>query len=287
MFSSIIQDNKITVVFNGDVHTIGRSHPCFTDILAAVRNEDLDRIGQVLDIASMIIEWSSNVLSIQKGQIYYNDKPVHNVVASKILDAMSQGVNVDPLVMFLENILDNPSKTAQDELYLFLQHNNLSITKDGHFLAYKHVRENYTDHHTGKIDNYIGQVVQMERGEVDDNRECTCSSGLHFCGYSYIESMYGSIPGHTMIVKINPRDVVSIPSDYDNAKGRCCKYQVVAEHDSTADGFTKVVHDDFAEVEPSVEDVNTFKAMEEDPRNAFRPTTSFTERLFKWINSRS
>lgn len=31
------------------------------------------------------------------------------------------------------------------------------------------------------------------------------------------------------MVKINPRDVVAIPSDYNNAKGRTCKYHVVKE----------------------------------------------------------
>jgi hypothetical protein len=31
------------------------------------------------------------------------------------------------------------------------------------------------------------------------------------------------------LIKINPADVVSIPSDYNNAKGRCCKYVVVGE----------------------------------------------------------
>ena len=33
-----------------------------------------------------------------------------------------------------------------------------------------------------------------------------------------------------MIVKIDPADVVSIPVDYNNSKGRCCKYEVIAEH---------------------------------------------------------
>ena len=33
-----------------------------------------------------------------------------------------------------------------------------------------------------------------------------------------------------MILKINPANVVSIPSDYDNAKGRCCEYEVIAEY---------------------------------------------------------
>jgi hypothetical protein len=32
-----------------------------------------------------------------------------------------------------------------------------------------------------------------------------------------------------VIVEIDPRDVVSIPSDYNNAKGRCWKYKVVGE----------------------------------------------------------
>ena len=34
-----------------------------------------------------------------------------------------------------------------------------------------------------------------------------------------------------MICKINPRDVVSVPSDYDNAKMRDCRYEVIGELD--------------------------------------------------------
>jgi hypothetical protein len=30
-------------------------------------------------------------------------------------------------------------------------------------------------------------------------------------------------------VKINPADVVAIPTDYSNAKGRCCKYIVMSD----------------------------------------------------------
>ena len=30
-------------------------------------------------------------------------------------------------------------------------------------------------------------------------------------------------------MKINPRDVVSIPNDYDNTKGRACRYEVIGE----------------------------------------------------------
>ena len=33
-----------------------------------------------------------------------------------------------------------------------------------------------------------------------------------------------------MIVKINPKDVVAIPADYNNTKGRTCRYEVVGEY---------------------------------------------------------
>ena len=32
-----------------------------------------------------------------------------------------------------------------------------------------------------------------------------------------------------MILKINPRDVVSIPTDYNDSTGRCCRYEVIGE----------------------------------------------------------
>jgi hypothetical protein len=76
------------------------------------------------------------------------------------------------------------------------------------------------------MDNSIGMIVEMERNEVDDNRDNTCSSGLHFCSESYLKSFGGA---RTVIVKINPRDVVSIPSDYNDAKGRACRYEVIGE----------------------------------------------------------
>ncbi|KKL77279.1 hypothetical protein LCGC14_2036440, partial [marine sediment metagenome] len=41
--------------------------------------------------------------------------------------------------------------------------------------------------------------------------------------------------GRTVIVEINPRDVVAIPVDYGNAKGRCCRYTVVGEIETGKD----------------------------------------------------
>ena len=48
-----------------------------------------------------------------------------------------------------------------------------------------------------------------------------------------------------VIVKINPRDVVSIPTDYNDSKGRACRYEVVDEIDKEKadEAFAKSVQE--------------------------------------------
>jgi hypothetical protein len=77
--------------------------------------------------------------------------------------------------------MENPSYRAVNELYGFLEKNRLPITPDGHFLAYKKVRDDYKDIHSGTMDNSVGKIVEMERNQVNDDKNQTCSSGLHFC----------------------------------------------------------------------------------------------------------
>jgi len=143
---------------------------------------------------------------------------------------MRDGLPHEPLLNFFKNLMDNPSKRAVDELYDFLEAGELPITEDGHFLAFKNVRSNYKDIHSGTFDNSVGKVCEMPRNGVDEDKDRTCSAGLHFCSIKYLPSFTDSDGGKTMIVKINPKDVVAIPADYNNTKGRTCRYEVVAEY---------------------------------------------------------
>jgi len=71
----------------------------------------------------------------------------------------------------------------------------------------------------------------MRRAKVDDNRSRGCSDGLHAGALNYV-ACYGSVDAgdHIVIVKINPKDVVSVPSDCNCEKLRTCRYEVVAEY---------------------------------------------------------
>jgi hypothetical protein len=124
--------------------------------------------------------------------------------------------------------MKNPTASAIEELYQFIEVGELPLTPEGNFLAYKVVRSDYKDIHTGTFDNTPGKIVKEDREKCDTNRNTTCSKGLHFCSKSYL-SCFGNNTSRVVIVSISPEDVVSIPRDYNQSKGRCWKYTVVGE----------------------------------------------------------
>jgi hypothetical protein len=132
--------------------------------------------------------------------------------------------------------MSNPSMTSRNELFLFLEAANLPISEDGCFRAYKAVTSDFKDKHSRKFDNSPGVTLEMPRRDVDDNREQTCSYGFHAAAYEYAKGFMSG--GDKLVaVKIHPADVVSVPSDYNNQKLRCCKYSVVFDIPGAADIF--------------------------------------------------
>lgn len=156
---------------------------------------------------------------------------LHDAITKRVIKMTEQGFHPGPMLNFIENLYHNPSATAVGELFLFIEASELPITEDGSFIAYKIVRGDYMDIYSNTMSNKVGETCAMLRNLVDDNRENTCSKGLHFCSKGYLSSYGSSSRGNDrcMLVKINPADVVSIPSDYNNAKGRTWKYEVVGE----------------------------------------------------------
>lgn len=232
MIPFIITNHGVTVYLDGKQETIDETHPNFEDVIDAIRDEDVDEIRELINISKSIERWSQGIVTVIDGEVFYAGTVVHGVISERILDLMSIGFEPKGLAAFLANVKMNPSFTAVEELYLFLEHNDIVLTEDGHFLAYKRVRSNLTDLHSGTFDNSVGRIVEMPRNQVNDDRNRTCAAGLHFCASHYLPSFGGYGGNKIVVVKVNPADVVSIPNDYNNAKGRTWKYKVVAEVDS-------------------------------------------------------
>lgn len=206
---------------------IDRSHLNFESVCNAIKLKDWEFVVKNSTVKKAIRSLSDGLITIEGGNtVYYNGFEISNSLTAHVLGILGNGKTPLPLLRFLENLMENPEQRAVNELYNFIKRCDLPITEDGHFIAYKKVNEDYTDCRTSKIDNSVGSKPKMPRTMVDTNKNKYCSHGFHFCSKEYLKSFGGS---RIMAVKIDPADVVSIPADYNETKGRCWTYEVVFE----------------------------------------------------------
>lgn len=224
----IFVDGNLTVIVKNKAHQVLPDHVNYKMIMDALPSATEEDLLNLLDVDKAVELYSSGNVKVEGNKVLYQGDEVHGSISKRILEFMKNGLPFEPLVKFLENIMQNPSMQSQRELYDFLQHENLPITEDGYFLAYKAVRSDFKDKYRGVFDNSVGQVCEMQRAKVDDDRARGCSDGLHAGALSYVAS-YGSVEAgdNIVIVKINPADVVSVPTDCNCQKLRTCRYEVV------------------------------------------------------------
>jgi hypothetical protein len=268
MYPYLIQGSNIVVVIDNKSHTITKTHLAYEKIKNAIREGDWETVKSIIDPVKTVLNYGAGNIAVQGEKIFYRGQEMHNSLSRRMLQMIEEGFPIEPLAKFWDNLMLNPSFRAVNELYTFLERNNLPITPDGQFLAYKKVRDDYLDVHSATTPNKLAgawteeelasmpivagkkkevkilvqdgvTVVEMERNAVNDDQNNTCAEGLHFCSKEYLNSFGGE---RIMILKINPRDVVSIPNDYGYSKGRACRYEIVGELGVSADdAFTQAV----------------------------------------------
>ena len=236
------QGTSITLIIDGIPKIIPNDDPRFDSIVNALRERDYQAVAHkaLVELPKALAQFGA--VSIYGGHVVANGEELHGFLVDTIIKAVEQGLPLEPLGMFQANVLENPDPRARADLYEFCAKSGLPITDDGQIIAYKIIAENYHDIYSGTVDHSVGLTVSMPRDQCDPDPGKTCSTGLHFCSAAYLPH-YGTGKGSRIVlVKVHPRDVTAFPTDYNNAKARCCQYQVVQEIDrETAPDFFKGV----------------------------------------------
>jgi acyl carrier protein len=236
MYPYIITEQKVTVIIDGRIFSVYQDddRDLYRKVIAAIHANDKETVLILSNPAKTVEDAVKGAIDItyEHGFIWYRGVQVNNYVVDKILALKKVGADVARLEKLLVNIYDNPNKEVIPFLYEFLEYGNLPITENGTFLAFKRVRSDYKDIHSGTFDNSPGVVVTEDRSVVNSDRNATCSRGLHFCSWEYLPHFGSRDAGsdRVLIVEINPKDVVMIPRDYNNTKARCCKYKVLYDY---------------------------------------------------------
>ncbi len=257
----IVTSESITVVVKGKPYTVSVSNAAFAEIKNRLANQDFAGIEQLFNTGAAIGSFTKGNITVEDNGVLFRGVPIHNLVVDRILDFMRQGLPYQPLVNFLDKLMQNPSARAVAELYTFLEHKNMPLTPEGNFLSYKGVDNNFYSVHAGKLTllkgtsagasntgciyNAVGQEVECPRNEVCDNFKSHCSPGLHIGSLEYAKG-WGS---QVVIVEVNPADVVCVPDDCSCQKMRCHHYKVVATYERPLD---EALNADYSEPMPEV-----------------------------------
>lgn len=242
-----VTDDQIIVIINGKSKSVSRGSAISAKLLEELSKPHPDEgvVAKLIDVKSAFTEYTDSDLEIMyDGTVTRNGDALPAVLAQKVVECFRNGVDYQYLLNFFDNLNANPSRRAVEELYGFLAHGGMPITPDGCFLAYKGLDNEFWSisagskdkvikgkvNDSGHIFNGVGEEIEVERNYVDDDARVACSHGLHVGSESYAMDF---ARGKVVIVKTNPKDVVSVPHDCDCQKLRTCAYTVVAEHIGT------------------------------------------------------
>lgn len=258
----------VTLFINGQLSAVPTDHANYSKILDALNRKAYDEVLALSDVRSTVRKFLSTDpdFALVNDLVTFKGNPYSAAITDKVLSMIDAGASAEPIFNFLRKVEQNPSATARAELLLFCVANGFLIDTDGNIVAYKSVQGSYLDIHSGRVfykpaslmtdaekakyalpqtaGNVTMQIVNgelqvsMPRNAVDDNRDRTCSYGLHFASHEYASTWAGRGSHHLLVLLVNPADVVSIPSDYNNQKGRASVVTPIAE----IGDFTKLPH---------------------------------------------
>lgn len=235
---------------NGEYENVNGEASEYDNILSLCESGRVDR---ALELANRIkaisnrFEKLSERVSIRGRNIYFDGDIIHNSITKQIVRFLDEELDFLPLVRFLENIAVNPNEHSRQQLYDWLNVHDFTITPLGTFIGYKGVEKREANYfsitqgtatvdgkqHQGQIPNPIGGIIEMPRSDVQFDPSNGCSYGLHVGTWSYASNF---ARGAVLEVEVNPRDVVSVPTDCNWEKLRCCRYLVVDAIDQAIEG---------------------------------------------------
>ena len=242
---------NLTVVVDGDVFQSTQGDPNFDALFESTKSGDESAVRKAADttagVADAFSELSAEVV-IKYGRVFWKDIEISGVLSDRILELVAANEDATPLIRFLEKIQRNPDAHSREQLFGWLTANKaFSIDEQGELIAYKSVRKTDRDNvyesmhagtasvndveQVGRIKQRVGDVVTMPRESVMHDPAAACHTGLHAAskGYATSWSSFDAL----LLLAINPRDVVSVPTDSSGAKMRVCRYRVVEVVDNS------------------------------------------------------
>ncbi len=218
----LMTKGSITLHYDGLTKVVAKEDDRFQRILTAIRTGKDSEIPEIVDAT---MQFQKAGIKVEEGLLTIKGQPMPPELNARIMEYKTQRIPFKSLLKFWEKLQSNPSFHVRASLFKFLENHGHSFTEEGDFIGYRGVNSDFKDKHSGKFDNSPGRICKMNRSEVDDNPNNSCSHGLHVGGFKYAKDFGPKL----VAVKVDPRNVVAVPDAYEGNKLRVCEFEVLSE----------------------------------------------------------
>lgn len=234
----LIGSNFITVFRNGRQYSVTKQDARFDEIKRLLKAKRMDEALLVFDRPAQIAKYTHGKVRVFESVLYYNDTALHSVLANRILAFVSEGLPYEPMVKFLNNLMENTSEKVRERLYDFIEKNQLAITDDGAMMTYKLARDDgapYYQTHSPIRYKVGGVYEELDAYGAEDGTSICGAKGLFSGNKTYWNGQFDEQnrytgEGRMFVAKVWPQDVVSVHTDSSKCAAR--RLEIVAEYEN-------------------------------------------------------
>lgn len=220
---TITRDN-INVMVKGESFTVVKGHPNFDQVRSAVLAEQWDKIPGLCQQGRKLADWANMFkqeqldlavprelqIEFRDNHLYARGEKLSTDIETFLTTLVESEQDPRPWLRFFSRLEQNPSYRSRVQLFSFMKHADIRISRDGYIVAYKRVRSDFKDFHSGSVSFSVREFQRMPRNRVSDESWKACDHGYHVGSTGYTRNFHGG-DGIMLRVVVDPKDVVRVP----------------------------------------------------------------------------
>jgi hypothetical protein len=153
-----------------------------------------------------------HTISTSGGVVSVQGYDINCTLLARYLEELidTPGLPIEHVRRFVTRLSINQHQVARNTLFNFIVAGGLHIDQYGNIVAYKAVKEDLRDKHTGRVQYELGKKIYAPEG-VDLDPGVSCSTGLHVGTFEYANN-FARGSDVVLEVQVAPEDVGVVPN---------------------------------------------------------------------------
>jgi hypothetical protein len=147
-------------------------------------------------------------------------KEIAAPLQNKFAEAHFAKADTKALKRFNERLATNPTRSAQQSLFGYIEKHGVTVDADGCMVFYKRVNRDMGSFHDPSFKYKVGEWSEVPRNRCVDQPTESCGFGLHVCPWKFLDNWFSG--GVILEIVVPPENFTSVPP----SSGKLLAYKV-------------------------------------------------------------